>query len=59
MKKVKLNVKFKGNEVVCAKSPLSCNQCVDINKCEKIDMYYYPYKDNEIRECFKNDERKR
>lgn len=58
-KKIKLNVKFKGNEVLCAKSPLQCKKCLDNNTCEKMEMYYYPYTNKEIIECFKNDERHR
>ncbi|MDR3598739.1 hypothetical protein [Clostridium sp.] len=55
-KKIKLNMKFNKGIVVCAKSPIECRLCEDINKCETIDTYYYPYEG--VRECFKNNERK-
>lgn len=58
-KKIKLNIKFKGNEVLCAKSPLYCKDCKDKKNCEKVDVFYYPYTNKEIKECFKNDERHR
>ena len=58
-KKIKLNIKFKGNEIVCAKSPLHCKDCLDNNTCEEIVMHYYPFDKREVEECFKNDERHR
>lgn len=58
-KKIELNIKFKGNEIVCAKSPLHCKGCKDNKTCEKIEMHYYLYTDREIKECFENDERHR
>ncbi len=58
-KKLKLNIKFKGDKVLCARSPLFCLNCKDKNKCERIETHYYPYAPNDIRECFKNDERNR
>ena len=58
-KKLKLNIKFKGDQVLCARSPLFCLKCEDNNKCERVDVYHYPYKYADIEECFKNDERKR
>lgn len=57
--KIVLNIKFKGKEVLCAKSPLNCKECKDKSACEKIDVYYYPYTNREIQDCFKNDERNR
>ncbi|NFN09417.1 hypothetical protein [Clostridium botulinum] len=58
-KKLKLNIKFKGDQVLCARSPLFCLSCKEKNKCERIETYYYPYKYADIEECFRNDERKR
>lgn len=58
-KKIKLNIKFKGNEVLCAKSPLNCVGCKDSNNCEKIEVHYNPFTKKDIQECFKNDERHR
>lgn len=56
-KKLKLNIKFRNGAVVCAKSPIECRSCKDINKCETINTYYYPFQG--IGECFKNNERRR
>ena len=58
-KKIRLNIKFKGNEVLCAKSLLFCKECKDKSSCEKIDVYYNPFSSKDIKECFKNDERHR
>lgn len=59
-KKIKLNVKFnKDNIPECAKSPSLCKGCKDIKQCEKMDFYYYPFKDRDIRECFTNSEKRR
>lgn len=58
-KKIKLNIKFKGNEVLCAKSPLFCKECNDNRNCEKIEVYYNQFTKKDIKECFKNDERHR
>lgn len=57
--KMKLNIRFAGNEVVCAKSPTNCKGCSYKNNCEQIEVYYYPYTKKEIEECFRNDERNR
>lgn len=56
-KKLKLNIKFNKGIVECAKSPSECIGCKEIKQCEKMDLYYYPFKD--IKECFKNSERMR
>ena len=53
-KKIKLNLRFKDGKVACAKSPSLCNGCKEY--CEKMDLYYYPYKD--IKECFRNSEKR-
>jgi hypothetical protein len=58
-KRIKLNVRFINENVVCAKSPGQCNKCKDIKQCEKMDFYYYPFKERDIEECFKNSERRR
>ncbi|MBN1045437.1 hypothetical protein DVW08_08710 [Clostridium botulinum] len=42
-KRVRLNVKFNGDKICCAKSPELCGKCKEHNKCELLDMYYYPY----------------
>ncbi len=56
-KRIKLNVKFINGNVICAKSPGQCKECKE--ECEKIDLYYYPFKDRDIRECFRNNEKRR
>jgi hypothetical protein len=56
---MKLNIRFVGNEVVCAKSPINCNGCDNKKNCEQIEVYYSPYAKKDIEECFKNDERNR
>lgn len=58
-KKIILNIKFTNGNVVCAKSPKECNNCKDIAQCEKMEVYYYPFKDRDIRECFVNSEKRR
>lgn len=56
-KKLKLNMKFEGNKVVCARSPSECRECKEIKSCETIDTYYDPFKG--IKECFRNNEKRR
>lgn len=56
-KKLRLNIKFKNGAVVCAKSPGQCKECKDIEGCELINTYYYPYQG--IKECFINNDRRR
>lgn len=58
-KKIKLNIKFMGNEVVCAKSPVNCRNCKDKNKCENLNVFYYPYPHKDILNCFNNNEKRR
>ncbi|OOM75486.1 hypothetical protein [Clostridium sp. BL-8] len=59
-KKIKLNIRFVGNEVVCAKSPAKCcKRCANKNNCEEIEVHYNPFAKKDIEECFKNDERNR
>lgn len=47
--KLNLNIKFNGDKIECAKSPEECNKCKQKNKCENLDMFYYPF-DN-VEEC--------
>lgn len=49
--KINLNIKFNGDKIECAKSPLECKGCSNIKKCENMDVFYYPY-DN-ISECMR------
>lgn len=56
-KKVELNIRFIGNKVLCAKSPINCKGCIHKSNCEKLELFYYTYTKKEIEECFKNDER--
>lgn len=58
-KKLKLNIKFNKGLVVCAKSPVECKLCKDIKQCEKMDLFYYPFNDKDIMECFNNNEKRR
>lgn len=58
-KKIQLNIKFKNGLVVCAKSPIECRSCKDIKQCEKMELFYYPFKDRDIKECFKNNQKRR
>ncbi|CUU46967.1 hypothetical protein [Clostridium beijerinckii] len=56
-KKLKPNIKFNQEIVVCAKSPSECSGCKEC--CELIELFYYPFDGKNIKECFKNDERRR
>lgn len=56
-RKVKLNVKFNKNEVVCARSPEKCRECSSMKSCEIMEFYYYPYKG--WKECFCNSEKRK
>jgi hypothetical protein len=56
-KKIKLNVRFSKGQVVCARSPDQCKGYTE--ECEKMDLFYYPFKDKDIIECFKNNEKRR
>lgn len=56
-KKIKLNMRFNHGKVVCAKSPDICKDCKE--ECEKMELFYYPFNDKDLKECFKNNERKR
>lgn len=58
MKHLLLNVKFVNNQVICAKSPINCKGCND-NECERMTLSYNPYKRGDIKECFRNSERRR
>lgn len=56
-KKLKLNIKFNKGIVECAKSPELCKECKE--DCEKMDLFYYPFNDRDIEECFNNNEKRR
>jgi hypothetical protein len=56
-KKLRLNIKFINGSVVCAKSPGLCKECKEIQGCETITTYYYPFQG--IEECFRNNERRK
>ncbi|MCE5221863.1 MAG: hypothetical protein LLF98_11550 [Clostridium sp.] len=56
-KKLKLNIKFNKGIVECAKSPDVCKDCKE--ECERMDLFYYPFNDKDLKECFKNSERSR
>lgn len=58
-KKLKLNIKFNKGIVVCAKSLSECKECKDIKQCEKMELFYYPFNDKDIRECFNNNKKRR
>lgn len=55
--KIKLNIRFSGDKVSCAKSLELCKGCSNYNICEYMELYYYPY-DGAI-ECMKHDSYKR
>jgi hypothetical protein len=56
-KKLKLNIRFNNGKVTCVKSPDLCKECKE--ECEKMELFYYPYNDRDIKECFKNSEIRR
>ena len=58
-KKIRLNIKFIGNKVVCAKSPANCRDCKDKNKCETLNVFYDQYPHKDIINCFNNSEKRR
>ena len=55
-KKIKLNIRFNKGKVICAKSPEECKGCKE--ECEKMDLFYYPFSNRDLMECFKNNEKK-
>ncbi|MDG5852478.1 hypothetical protein [Clostridium beijerinckii] len=56
-RKLKLNIKVLNEIVVCARSPDQCKNCRE--NCESMELFYYPFNDKDIKECFKNDERRK
>lgn len=56
-KKIKLNIKFNKDTVICAKSPELCGDCSE--DCEKMEVFYYPFNKRDLEECFKNDEKRK
>lgn len=56
-KKLKLNVKFNKDKVVCAKSPTECKICGHSSTCELMELYYYPY--DGAKDCMKHRSYKR
>ncbi|WP_244833386.1 hypothetical protein [Clostridium sp. BJN0001] len=57
--KIRLNINFKGDKVICAKSPELCKKCVQKNECEKLDLFYKKYTKRDVIECFHNSEKRR
>lgn len=57
--KLKLNIRFNNNEVVCAKSPKFCENCTNKYNCETLTVSYNQYADKDIIECFNNSEKRR
>lgn len=57
--KLKLNIKFHNNEVVCAKSPKFCSNCINKNNCETLNVSYNQYAHRDVIECFNNSEKRR
>lgn len=56
-KKIKLNVRFRNEKVICAKSPDLCIGCKE--ECEKMELFYYPFSNRDLMECFKNNEKRK
>lgn len=56
-RKLKLNIKFNKGIVECAKSPELCKDCKEY--CELMELFYYPFDNRDLKECFMNDERRR
>lgn len=56
---LKLNINFKNNKVVCAKSPDLCINCTDKHNCETLNVFYNKYTHKDIIECFNNSEKRR
>ncbi|NRV16822.1 hypothetical protein DFH46_004373 [Clostridium beijerinckii] len=52
-KKVELNIRFMGNKVLCAKSPINCKDCVQKSNCEKLELFYYPYTKKKLKNVLK------
>lgn len=45
MKKIILNTKWQGKEIICAKTPNGCWGCKDKFSCEPIEFTYDEYAD--------------
>ena len=58
-KKIKLNMKFNKNIVVCAKSPELCRDCKDNKECEEMEIFYFLFNKRDLVECFKNDQKRK
>lgn len=56
-KKIKLNVRFRNGNVICARSPNECKGCKE--DCENMDLFYYPFSSRDLMECFKNNEKRK
>lgn len=56
-RKIKLNMKFSKGIVVCAKSRELCGECNE--DCEKMELFYYPFNKRDLKECFKNDQKRK
>ena len=55
--KIKLNIKFNQGIVVCAKSHNQYKDCIEC--CAQMELFYYPFNNKDLKECFTNDERRR
>lgn len=58
-KKLILNMRFSKDKVLCAKSPEECKGCGEKRECESMVLYYYPFNDKDIKECFRNNEKRK
>jgi hypothetical protein len=56
-RKLNLNIKFHGDKVICAKSPVECKKCIYSRSCENMTLFYDPFEG--INECMKSRSYKR